>query len=401
MKKLNALILTLFVFVLVVVSCGDDDEPTVTFANPTITITSPSDLSGLTAVIGSPISFTLEVSAEAGLSSLSLNGMNIKTYTGQEITDAFEYTFTSSESGALSLVFVVTDAEGTSTESDAVALIVEEGATRILDFGGETTGMTFTQNADCDGQEQTGSAQPARVATEFESVGITTTPTYEASNDWYRTAEGEESAMSLVFTAGQDNPDPNAAEEFQGSTMAYSKKYARWSWDRSIISLDNMLDVEDVDALPQINSDLNGLTEGTKVIKLDAYYMDTQEAPFDSVKVEEAGYRLDIILVDYNVHKCNHDGSGMYIGYSAYITSANTWETITFDQLYIQGGVNNYLSVGGNNSPDSDGIDGISMLFGINSTYDLGSWNWDENRWNNVGPDNTTFFRNLRIEDVE
>ncbi|MEM6362256.1 MAG: hypothetical protein AAF731_19360, partial [Bacteroidota bacterium] len=77
------------------------------------------------------------------------------------------------------------------------------------------------------------------------------------------------------------------------------------------------------------------------------------------------------------------------------------WETITFDQLYIQGGVNNYLSVGGNNSPDSDGIDGISMLFGINSTYDLGSWNWDENRWNNVGPDNTTFFRNLRIEDVE
>ncbi|MEM8567908.1 MAG: hypothetical protein AAGF85_15705, partial [Bacteroidota bacterium] len=283
----------------------------------------------------------------------------------------------------------------------AVSVTVEEGPTLLLDFGGSTTGLTLTQNTDCDDKEQTGSAQPARIATEFEGVGITTTPTYEASNDWYRTPEGEISTSSLVFTAGQNNPDQNAAEAFQGSTMAYSKKYARWSWDRSIISFDNRLDAEDVDALPQLNGDLTGLTEGTKVIKLDVYYMDTDDAPFDDVVGEEDGYRLDIILIDYDVHKCNHDGSGMYIGYSAYITSANTWQTITFDQLYVQGGVNNYLAGGGTNSPNSDGIDGISMLFGINNDGDLGSWNWDEDRWNNVGPDNTTFFRNLRIEDIE
>lgn len=369
----------------VISSCGDDDEPKKVFASPTIEITSPADLSGLQALVASPITLTLVVEAEASLSSVSLDGNNIKTYSQGEVTDSFDYEYIPSDNGTVNLVFVVEDAEGTTTQSVSVAIEgVGNPGFLLADFGGSEGSSVALSSIDPEFWDAD------RVITTFDVNGsLTTSATHENVNNQF------------TVEMGKDNPDANAPLEYQGKAMKTVKQPAPWGtdgWSHILLDFEAEIDQSVIEALPQVNEDLTGLTTGTKVVQLDVYFDDTQDPniafadlllgddPFGADR--DKGYLIDLTLTKQDIHRFNQDGAGMYIGYKAYITEPNKWLTLTFDELDLPR-VANFLAAGdpSTESPASNEVDAARIIPG--GGYGDGQ------------SPNAIYFRNLRIVDVQ
>ena len=101
-------------------SCSKNDNSTPTFANPTISVTPTSPQQSP----GNVVTFSIAVTADAGLASVDLNGTNIKSYTTDTKTDAFSYDYTvpaDQALGSATLTFTVTDKQTTAKTASAGA----------------------------------------------------------------------------------------------------------------------------------------------------------------------------------------------------------------------------------------------------------------------------------------
>ena len=369
-------------------SCDSEDESVPEPSAPSIDITSPADLTGLRVLVGSPLTFTLSIEAESGLSSVSLNGTSIKNYTGTETTDSFDFDYTALENGIAELIFVVEDALANTTSADAISVeAVGDVGFLIADMAGEQLSLVTENGIGIDDD-----LDDRLVGTFNVNGSLTDNATFEIVGN-----------QATVSNAA-DNPDADAALEFQGNAFKIVKKASAdslWNnagWAHVIFDFRTTLSQEYIEALPQVNADLNGLTTGTKVIQLDAYYDDTQDANIDfsslttQTEIWNAdpgkGYLIDLTLVKHEVHRENHDGSGMYIGYQGYVDKANEWVTVTFDGLDL-GRVGNFSAAGdpGKKPAESNEIDGVRIIPG--------------GGYNDGGSPNAIYFRNLRIVDSE
>lgn len=370
-----------------VTSCDDDDPEVETFADPTIEIVSPTDLTGLQALVASPITFTISVAAEAGLSSVSLDGNSIKTYSQGELSDTFDYEHTANENGIVNLIFTVEDAKGTTTESTSVALeAVGDVGFLLADFGGAEGSSVALSSIDPDHWDAD------RVITTFEVSGsLSSSATFENVNNQF------------TIEMGADNPDAEAALEYQGKTMKVVKNPAGWGtagWTHIMVDFGTAMDQPTVEALPQLNESMDGLTSGTKYLEIDVYYADSEGLPFADMWGSDVtigdnpafgsdktkGYSFFLMLTKHEDHRLNPDGSGMYIGYEEYITEANKWITLRFDELYVES-AGNFFGSDNENTATSDVIDGAKIIAG--GGYGDGQ------------SDNAIYFRNLRIVDGE
>lgn len=387
-KNLNKITLVMILTTCIsITSCGGDDEVVEQiFAEPTIEITSPTDLNNLQVLVASPISFTLLVEAEAGLSSVNLDGSNLKTYAQGETTDTFDYEFTPSVAGSINLIFVVEDSKGTTTES--VTVVVKGVGDRgflLSDFAGEEGSSVALSSIDPTHWDAD------RVITAFTVNGsLTSSATFENVNNQF-TIETEIA-----------NPDSEAALEYQGKAMKVVKNPAPWGtagWSHIMFDFGTTIDQAIVEALPQLNSEQTGLTVGTKFVELDVYYDDSgvsfgdmvgenvtvgDNPAFGSDKAK--GYSFFLMLTKHEDHRLNPDGAGMYIGYEEYLTEANVWTTIRFDELYLES-VGNFFGSGNENAATSDVINGVKIVAG--GGYGDGQ------------SGNAIYFRNLRIVDAD
>ena len=148
-----------------------------------------------------------------------------------------------------------------------------------------------------------------------------------------------------------------------------------------------------------MNSTMDGLTAGTKYVEVDVYYADSEAVPFsdmtgDNVMIGDnpafgsdktKGYSFFLMLTKHEDHRLNPDGSGMYIAYRKYITAANQWITLRFDEFYVENAGNNYPASETSAGPDE--VNGIKIIAG--GGYGDGQ------------SENTIYFRNLRIVDAE
>lgn len=379
--------LILGVGIMLATSCDDDDPQEETFANPTIEIVSPTDLTELQALVASPITFTISVEAEAGLSSVSLDGNSIKTYSQGETSDTFDHEYVASENGTVNLVFTVEDARGTTTESTAIDLeAVGDPGFLLADFGGTEGASVALSSIDPDHWDAD------RVITTFDVNGsLTSSGTFENVNNQF------------TIEMGADNPDAEAALEYQGKTMKVVKNPAGWGtsgWSHIMVDFGTVMDQPTVEALPKLNETMDGLTAGTKYVEIDVYYADSEGLPFANMWGSDVtigdnpafgsdktkGYSFFLMLTKHADHRLNPDGSGMYIGYEEYITEANKWITLRFDELYVES-AGNFFGSGNENAAASDVIDGAKIIAG--GGYGDGQ------------SDNAIYFRNLRIVDAE
>ncbi|MEQ8240400.1 MAG: hypothetical protein RIA69_14370 [Cyclobacteriaceae bacterium] len=370
-----------------IVSCTEDETMETVYAEPTIEIISPTDLSNLEALVASPISFTIKVDAEAGLSSVSLNGNNIKTYSQGELTDTFEHEYVPGENGTITLDFVVEDAQGTSSANLSLNLeAVGDFGFLLADFGGDPGSSTTLSTIDPDHWDGT------RAITTFAVNGnLTSSATYENVGSQF------------TMTTGATNPDPEAPLVYSGKTMKVVKNPAEWGtagWSHIMFDFGTLMDQATVEALPQLNAEQTGLTAGTKFVEIDVFYEDTEAVPFASMVGDDVvigdnpafgsdktkGYSFFLMLTKHEDHRLNPDGAGMYIGYEEYITEANTWITLRFDELYLES-VGNFFGSGNENAATSDVIDGVKIVAG--GGYGDGQ------------SENAIYFRNLRIVDAD
>lgn len=364
-------------------ACTDDDPVETVFADPTITIEAPD----AEVLVGGTIAMSITVEAEAGLSSVSLNGDNIKTYSQGEITDTFDHEFIPVENGTVDLVFVVEDSKGTTIESETVSVTaVGDLGFLLADFGGAAGSNVTLSTIDPDHWDSD------RTITTFDVNGnLSTSATFENVNDQF------------TIETGVVNPDVDAAIEYQGKAMKVVKNPAGWGtagWSHIMFDFGTTLDKADVEALPQVNAEQTGLTAGAKVVEIDVYYADSDGLPFasmigDNVTIgdnpafgsdKSEGYSFFLMLTKHADHRLNPDGSGMYIGYEEYLTEANVWTTIRFDELYFES-VENFFASGNEDAAASDEVDGIKIVAG--GGYGDGQ------------SDNAIYFRNLRIVDVD
>ncbi|MEM9894902.1 MAG: hypothetical protein AAF789_00915 [Bacteroidota bacterium] len=393
MRKINSayspLIAIGLLTAILITSCGEDDtEAEVSFEAPTISITSPTDLTSLEALVASPFSFTISVVAEAGLSSVSLNDENIKIYSAGETEDSFTYEYTPSEGGTITLVFSVEDAEGTLGESISLDLeAVGDFGLLLADFGG-AMGASVTLSS----IEPTHWDSERTITTFDVSNGLApTTATFENLNNQF------------TIESGVANPDVNADLIYQGNAMKVVKNPAPWGtagWSHIMFDFGTTIDQSVIEALPKMNATMDGLTTGSKFVEVDVYYQDSESLPFqdmvgDNVMVgdnpafgsdKSQGYSLFLMVTKHADHRLNHDGAGMYIGYRKYITEANKWITLRFDEFYVENAGNNF----GSDNADAAGpdeINGIKIIAG--GGYGDGQ------------SENAIYFKNLRIVDAQ
>lgn len=387
-EKWNRVASVLIMALIVMISsCGEDDGPAEeVFAGPTIDITAPADLTNLQVLVASPITLTLMVEAEAGLSSVSLDGSSIKTYSQGELSDTFDYEFIPSENGTFSLTFVVEDSRGTTAQSASVSIEgVGDPGFLLADFGGEATSTVTLASIDPDYWDA------ERVITTFDVNGsLTASATYENMNNQF------------TIVTGADNPDAEAALVYQGKTLRVEKNPAPWGtagWSHIMFDFGTNIEQAMVEALPQVNGELTGLTPGSKVVEVDVYYDDSaisfdqligdspavgEAAPFGSDRSQ--GYSFFLMLTKHEDHRFNPDGSGMFIGYREYLTEANVWTTLRFDELYLES-VENFFASGNENAASSEEVDAIKIITG-------GGYGDGQSA-------NAIYFRNLRIVDVQ
>lgn len=215
--------------------------------------------------------------------------------------------------------------------------------------------------------------------------------TFSMNSTLAETATHENLGNQFTVNTGAANPDENAPSAYQGKTLKVVKQPCGWGtegWGQIIIDFGVDIDKEIVEALPQVNATSDGLLAGTKVLKMDVYYDDTQDAnlSFSDLTAKtnvwnadpSRGLLINLILIKHEQNR-EKRGTGMYISYKGYITAPNQWQTITYDAFDLAR-ARFYFAAG-------DEVDGVNIL----PAADYGDGQ----------SDNVYYFRNLRIVDVE
>ena len=373
--------------VILIPSCDtDDDNPTdpePTFADPTIAITAPENLTDIEVEVSNSVSFTIDVVAEAGLSELKLNDDVLKTYANGETEDSYTHSYSPAEIGTKSFIFTVEDAQGktaTSLTLEVVAIVGVFNYT-LIDFGGDEVSNVLLSSI------VPSAGDPDRTVTTFNVVG-----------NFIETATFENLENQFTINTGIENPDASADILYEGKTMKISKAQATWNnegWGHIMIDFGMTLEQSLVEELPKMNDTKDGLTAGTKYIELDVYYQDSESLPFEQIVGDNLegsawgsdrslGYSFMLYLTNHETQRLNHDGGGMYIAYREYLTEPNKWVTLRYDNdsFYLENAGNNYGS-DNENVAGPDEINGIKIIAG--GGYMDGQ------------SENEIYFRNLRI----
>lgn len=360
-------------------SCKKEEEPPVEYDPPTISITSPTiPVGGLDTEVGATTTFSLSVTADAGLSTVSLGSNIIKTFGGTETSGTVSHDYLAMEAGTVTLSFTVEDAEGETASVDAVLNIAEgvDLGYLLIDFAGDVTSTSDKTVVDWD----------VRKLYTFDVSG---------SHGTSATAEVVNQQAQLSFA--QDNPDAADNSKVMKMVLTETDGFDNWGgWAHIIFGLGSVLSQDMVTALPTWDNDNAQTVPGTKIIKLDVYYDATVNAEYtwDSLTSKtdiwnadpSLGYKLDLAIGNYEQMgntEGGHDGA-MYIGYSAYLGEPNKWVTVTFDACDV-GRTGNFASVSGS-GPGPDEINCVKIL------PEPGYIAQDTN---------PLYFKNLRIVDVE
>ncbi|MGL1885788.1 MAG: hypothetical protein OCD76_04675 [Reichenbachiella sp.] len=359
--------------------CSEDDGETVEGVAPTISIVSPEDaINGILTKEGETVSITFAIGAEAGLSSLTVDGQSIKVYTGTELSDEVTYDYLALEQGSIDLEVIVEDVLAKTT-TIIIPVTIEEGINLgylIIDFAGESTAN----------EEKTISDWDVRQLTTFGVSG---------SHSTSATAEAVNSQAQFLFA--QDNPDTEDDSKAFMFDKTIPEGYDNWGgWAHIMFNLGSVLPEADVRALPTWDNENVATVPGTKVIQVEAYYDDTIDAEFDWTALTALtdiwnadptqGYKLDLQLAAYDpmgITDGGHDG-GFYMGYEGYISEPNKWVTVTFSMA--DAGRTGSFFGNAEIAPDADAIDCIKIIpAGGYTATDA----------------NAVYFKNLRIVDVE
>ncbi len=366
----------------IIFSCGDDsNDPEPVFAEPTLTISSPDASQVINGVEGETITFSLSVTAEAGLSSVKLNGSNIKTYTGTETSDDFTHDYVPSEIGEVSLLFEVEDIESSITSFTAT-LNIEKGQFLILDLGGDFTTSETKFFRDWD----------TRTVFTFDVTGTVTNQA---------TVEIVATQAEVSFSVADPLDELTKVMQIVKIPDTTITGITNWGgWPHIIYNLGTEIPKEEVDGLPTWDSDNLTQINNGKSLLLDAYYDDTADPDFnwdDLITVDtepwgadpSLGYKVQLGIGKYGGPDDNqlgfggHNGEGYYIIYYAYIDKPNEWVTLEFkvDENHISNFYPDY-----ENSVSSDEIDAVRIL--PSGGYEP----WDSN---------PLYLKNLRIVDAE
>jgi len=369
----------LVAFTLFMVTGCDKQNPDPEYDPPTISITSPTiPTEGYATVAGETVGFTLSVTADAGLSTLSLGDETIKTFNGTDTIAQVEYDYLAMEAGTLTLTFTVEDAQGEKESVDAL-MVISEGEDLgylLIDFAGDLSSTADKTIVDWD----------VRKLYTFSVSG---------SHGTSATAEVVNQQAQLSFA--QTNPDPTKNTKVMKVLLQQADGFDNWGgWAHIIFGLGDVVAQDLISALPTWDNDNSRTVAGTKVIKLDAYYDATVNTDYtwdslialtDIWNADPAqGYKIDLALAAYDpmaTTESGHDGA-MYMGYSAYISEPNKWVTLTFDLADV-GRTGNFYGVA-ESAPGPDVINCVKIL------PEPGYIATDSN---------PLYIKNLRIVDVE
>ncbi len=383
--KMNAKLLFLAIIAIgstLLIGCGDDSpEPNEEFDIPSIVISSPDVSEAVAAIEGESITFEFALTAEAGLSSLKMDGTNIETFDGTETSANVTHVYTPANDGQVTIEFTVEDLES-QVASVSVTLDVQKGQYMIVDFSGSSSGSSTKNFKDWD----------TRTVYTFDVTGsITNSATVEViasqaalSFDAADPAEGDLTALKIVKT-------PDLAIEGNSN----------WGgWAHLVVDLGSNLASEEVDALPTWDIENSKQVDGTKILQVDAYYDDTVDPDFkwdDLLNVDTEpwgsdptlGYKIQLTLGKYGSAEDGllgyggHNGQGYHITYSAYVNKPNEWVTLTFFVEPTQ--ASNFYPTNEDAVPSSE-ID--ALLITPAGGYE-------------ANDSNPLYLRNLRIIDAE
>ncbi|GEM_PF-1375364 len=397
---------------LCIISCGDDDDtpPAPTFAAPQISVTSPAD--GVEVELGQTLDVSLSVSAEAGLSSVSADNQSIQTYGGTETSDAVTYQISPTTVGTFTVDFMVVDAQDSSASTTFSYVAVEPPVPPFIisDLGG---------------------AMISSEVIEVESWDMRTTITFANSSDLSSTQ------MAIQFVADNGEAMAGVANPASGETnqvMQIIPHAQNWGahYVYGMIKLGETIPVAELQELPQlefnatVDFDDDGTPDAstasvadgfTRVIQIDAYYDDTivDSVSMNAIKQLPAiygldlskGYQVDLILAKDDPHGTVGTGEiqGMYSAYSAWITEANTWQTLTFE--VASEGQSQFLDDGDGPNPEESRnpatiseVDVVTLVPAFSQT--VYTYDTDNQIRNAIDGDyNHLYFRNLRIVNAD
>jgi hypothetical protein len=363
-------------------SCSkeDDPEPVPEVAKPTVSVTAPEiPTGGLLTEVGVTTTFTISLTAEAGLSTLKVNDNTIKTFTGTETTDEVTYDYLPLEAGNITLSFIVEDALGKSDTAE-VAIIVEEGEDLgylLIDFAGTLISTEDKTVVDWDIRK-------------LFSFGVT------GSHGTTATAEVVNLQAQLAFAQANPSAEDNA-KVFKIEKVITDTSRDNWGgWAHVIFNLGSIIPEATISALPVWDNVNSTTVAGTKVFKVDAYYDATVDPNFTWTNLTALtdiwnadptqGYKIDLQIASYDpmgIAESGHDGS-FYMGYAAYIPEPNKWVTVTFNAI-DEGRTGNMFGVA-EGAPGADAIDCVKIMPSPGYT---------------PTDANPLYLKNLRIVDVE
>ncbi len=392
-KKLNFPLL-IAVFGLCLWSGCSEEEPTPPPAEPTITTALPDGAD--TPFVGTTVMITLNLAAEAGLSTLYLDDNSINTFTGTETEATIVHEQFIGSEDPIELVFSIEDALGIKATAATVTLNpVENPAIGFLlvDFSGTSSGNDTKEVASWDTRT---------IWTMGISGKIGSTATIE-------NVAGQGKVAQFAAT----NPDPNETNKVlkytkdQGATSS-----GAWGgWTNFIIGLESAVPTEETSELAKYDSASNTLVAGSRVVAVDVYYDATVDQDFtwsDIATFEDAGdiwnsdvtkgLKIDAVLGSYEIHANNevgYDNQGYYISYSGYVPEPNKWVTVKFNLLDEGRTAFFYDNRNEDNTSSSVGPDMVDCInLKVSPGYDASS--------GGDGIDtNPIYFRNLRIINAE
>lgn len=397
MKNNYVAFLVTLLISMTIVSCDDDDnddpvDPV--FADPTISVTVPEG--GLAPEVGTTVTITIELGAEAGLSGLFLNDGNIKSFAGTETTATETYDQLIANEDPITLTFKVEDAQGTQITAGVITINPipgEDFGFLLVDFTGESSGSEVKTVVDWDSRTKWTMNVAGEIGTEATIENV--------------------AGQGKVAQFAADNPDPTEEAKVLKYTKADGETSGgNWGgWTNLIIGLADKVPASEISALPTYDSANNALVAGTKVVAVDVYYDATVDTDFtwDDISNFEAngdiwnsdaaqGLKLDLVLGDYSIHgsaEVGYDNLGYYISYSSYIKEPNKWVTLKFELLDEGRTAFFYDNRNEENTSQSVGTDGVDCFnLKLSPGYDAlsGGDNIDTN---------PIYFRNLRIIDNE
>lgn len=317
----RTLYLSMITVAMVLISCDKDDDPDeIVFGAPTISITGPSG-SGTSseAVVGTAVTFEVNVTAEAGLSRVSLNEDVIKSYDGTSTSDTFDHEFTVPDQDELiTLSFSVVDTEGEEVTSGSFTVTPIPAGFAILDLEGSSVGsFEYKRYQSWDSRI----IQAFGVDTEVTSEATVEVVNQQGTLEYAAAAPGGFTALKLTKSP------PDSMSSWGG-------------WTHLVFNLKNTLPEEEVSALPLFGTDSVEISAGTKVLTLDVYFDTTKDTvgweyftSLDPLYGSEPsqGYNFNLALATYAEGSIGFDGDGYYMAYQKYLSEPNKWVTLTFD----------------------------------------------------------------------